>query len=192
MSAETSCAATPAAAPVAAATLPAAARRLTSRIVRQAAAAAVVAVLAGAAALVHPWRHTMPATDSAAPRTVIAAAVASYHADRLPGTAVPAGSPPQLTPLALRLTGAAAGQLNGVPVTMFAYTTPSGVRLTIFQSSQPFPEAADAHELRGPEGAWTLRSTGVTVICAQRTHAMLLLSSDAALARRAGAVLHAI
>jgi hypothetical protein len=85
-----------------------------------------------------------------------------------------------------------AGQLRGVAVTMFAYTTPSGARLIIVRSSQPFPEAAEARELGGTEGAWTARSSGVTILCAQRTHAMLLLGSDAALVRKASALLNAI
>jgi hypothetical protein len=33
---------------------------------------------------------------------------------------------PALAPLRLRLAGAAAAQLDGVPVTMFAYRAPSG------------------------------------------------------------------
>jgi anti-sigma factor RsiW len=177
---------------VAATTLPAAGRALMPRIVHATAAAAAVVALAGAAALMRLWLHSVPVTDSGTPRTVIAAAVASYRADRLPGTVTPAGTPPELTPLSLRLTGSAAGRLNGIPVTMFDYSTGSGARLTIVQSSQPFPEAAEAHELGGPEGAWTIRSTGVTVICAQHTHTMLLLSSDASLARQVSWFLHAI
>jgi hypothetical protein len=121
-----------------------------------------------------------------------AAAIASYTADRLPGTAVPAGPAPQLTPLALNLVGAARGELGGVAVAMFAYSTPSGERLTILVSSRPFPEASHARELGGAEGAWTMRASGVTIICAQHTHAMLLLGSDAALVRQAGALLNAI
>jgi hypothetical protein len=173
-----------------AATLPAADPRPLRRIV--AAAGIAAAVLAGTAALVRPWPHSPPAADSAAPPPMVAAAVASYHADRLPGTAVPAEPAPKLTLLRLRLVRAAAGQLNGVAVTMFAYKTPSGARLVIFHSSQPFPEASSARELGGTEGAWTMRSSGVTVICAQGTHALLLLGSDATLVRQAGAVLNAI
>jgi hypothetical protein len=37
-----------------------------------------------------------------------------------------------------------------------------------------------------------MRFDGVAVICAQGTHAMLLLGSDAALVRQAGALLNAI
>jgi hypothetical protein len=173
-----------------AATMPAAGPRPFQRIV--AAATVAAAVLAGAAALVRPWPHSPPVADSAAPPPVIAAAVASYRADRLPGTAVIGELAPKLTPLRLRLAGAVAGQLNGVAVTMFAYSTPSGARLVIVRSRQPFPEATSARELGGTEGAWTMRSSGVTVICAQGTHALLLLGSDATLVRQAGALLNAI
>jgi hypothetical protein len=126
-----------------------------------------------------------------APQAVITAAVESYLTDRLPGTAVPAQSAPTLTPLTLDLVGAAHGELRGVAVTMFAYRTPSGERLTILVSGRPFPEASHARELGGAEGAWTIRASGVTVICAQHTHAMLLISSDPVLVRQAGALLNA-
>jgi hypothetical protein len=123
---------------------------------------------------------------------VITAAVASYRAGRLPGTAVPPKPAPTLTPLNLDLVGAARGELGAVAVTMFAYRTPSGARLTIVRSSQPFPEASQAQELGGTEGAWTVQSSGVTILCAQGTHTTLLLGSDAALVRHAGALLNAI
>jgi hypothetical protein len=87
-----------------------------------AAVAIAVAVLAGTAVSVRPWPYSRPA--SAAPAAVIAAAVTSYRDGRLPGTAVPAEPAPNLTPLHLRLAGAAAGRLDGVAVTMFAYSTP--------------------------------------------------------------------
>jgi hypothetical protein len=110
----------------------------------------------------------------------------------LPGTAVPDEPAPTLTPLNLDLAGAARGQLGGVAGTTFAYRTPSGARLTIVRSSQPFPEASEARQLGRTEDAWTARSSGVTIICAQGTHTMLLLGSDATLVRQAGALLNVI
>jgi hypothetical protein len=173
---------------VTAAALPAASPRVPWRIMI--AAAVTVAVLAGAAVLVRPWPHGRPASGSAAP-AVIAAAVASYRASRLPGTVVPAESAPQLTVLNLNLVDAARGELDGMAVTMFAYRTGDGARLIIFRSSQPFPEAAEARELGSTEGAWTVLSGGVTVICAQGAHTMLLLGSDAALVHQASVLLNA-
>jgi len=175
---------------VTAAAPPSARARPRRRIV--AAAIMALAVAAGTAVVMRPWPHPRPAPDAGAPPAIIAAAVASYRANRLPGTAVPAAPAPQLTPLNLGLVGAAGGELNGMAVTMFAYRTPSGERLTILVSTRPFPEASHARELGGAEGAWTMRSRGVTIICAQHTHAMLLLGSDPALVRQAGALLNAI
>src|SRR5260370_6806580 len=77
------------------ATQPAASPRPLRRNV--AAAAIAVAVLAGTAVLARPWPHSPPA-DSAAPPTVIAAAVTSYRANRLPGTPCPPQPPPTLPP----------------------------------------------------------------------------------------------
>ena len=88
--------------------------------------------------------------------------------------------------------GAAHGELGGGAVTMPAYRAPSGERLTILASRRPFPEAGHAREPGGTEGAWTMRSSGVTIICAQHTHAMLLLGSDPVLVCQAGTLLQAI
>jgi anti-sigma factor RsiW len=154
-----------------------------------AAAFVAVALLAGAATVIRAWPDGQPGPE---PRAVIAAAVASYLGDRLPGTAVPPGPAPDLTSLNLHLVGARRGELGGVPVTMFAYRTAAGARLTILRSTGPFPEATAAREVGGTDDAWTARTSGVTIICAQGTHAMLLLGSDPALVRRAGALLHAI
>jgi hypothetical protein len=153
------------------------------------AAAVTAAVLAGTATVVGTWPHGQPGARQPA---VIGAAVASYLRGPPPGTAVPAGPAPNLTALNLHLAGAGSGELDGVTVAMFAYTTPSGARLTIFRGTRPFPEARAARELRGTDDAWTARSGGVTIICAQDTHAMLLLGSDPALVRQAGALLNAI
>jgi hypothetical protein len=61
---------------------------------------------------------------------------------------------------------------------MFAYR--AGGRLTIVLSRLPLPEGTRARELRGNENAWTVRSGGLTIICAQGSHAMLLLGTGAA------------
>jgi hypothetical protein len=152
------------------------------------AVAMTLAVVAGATMAARPWHHG--AQVPAAP-TVLAAAVASYRDNRLPGTAVPGELAPDLTGLRLHLVGAATGQLDGMPVTTFTYIDAAGARLAIYRSTRPFPEAAEAHALGGEDSAWTMRSSGITVICAQGTHTMLLLGSDAALVKQAGAALHA-
>jgi hypothetical protein len=89
---------------------------------RPAAVAAAAAVGPGkrrrAGATVAP-----PAGPAPAPPAALAAAVASYRADQLPGTSVPAGQVPDLARLNLRLVAGAAGRLDGIAVTMFVYRT---------------------------------------------------------------------
>ena len=156
------------------------------------AAAAVILALASAAVLARPW-HGSPAGRGPAPPAALAEAVAGYRTSQLPGTSVPAGQAPDLTRLSLHLVAGAAGRLDGVAVTMFAYRTPSGARLTLYRSDRPFAEAAGARELGDAEAAaWTVQSSGVTVLCARGSHALLLLGSDPALVRRAGILLNAI
>ena len=156
------------------------------------AAAAVIVALAGASVLARPW-HAPPAGRAPVPPAAVAAAIASYRSDQLPGTSVPAGQAPDLTRLGLHLAAAAAGQLNGVTVTMLVYRTSSGARLTLYRSDQPFAEAAEARELGDAEtAAWTMQSSGVTVLCARGSHSLLLLGSDPALVRRAAVLLNAI
>jgi hypothetical protein len=152
------------------------------------AVAMTLAIVAGATMAAQPW-HLGPQVPAAS--TVLAAAVASYRDNQLPGTAVPGELAPDLTMLRLHLVGAATGQLDGMPVTTFTYIDAAGARLAIYRSTRPFPEAAEAHVLGGEDGAWTMRSSGITVICARGTHTVLLLGSDAALVKQAGAVLHA-
>jgi hypothetical protein len=175
------------AAVTAAAAVPADRRHVRGRIAL--AVAMTLAMLAGAAMAARPWHHGPPVSAAALP--VLTAAVASYRDNRLPGTAVPGELAPDLTGLSLRLVGAAAGELDGMPVTAFTYRTAAGARLAIYRSTRPFPEAAEAHALGGEDSAWTMRSSGITVICAQGTHTMLLLGSDAALVKQAGAALDA-
>jgi hypothetical protein len=175
------------AAVTAAATAPADRPRARSPIAL--AVAITLAVVAGATMLTRPWHYGPPVSAAAPP--VVVAAVASYRDNRLPGTAVPGELAPDLTGLSLHLVGAATGQLDGMPVTTFTYLNASGARLAIYRSTRPFPEAAEAHALGGEDSAWTMRSSGITVICAQGTHTTLLLGSDAALVKQAGAALHA-
>ena len=155
-------------------------------------AAVVILALAGAAALGRPW-HDPPAGRGPAPPATLAAVVASYRTNRLPGTSVPAGQAPDLTRLSLHLVAGAAGRLDGVAVTMLVYRTPSGARLTLYRSDRPFTEAAEARELgRAETAAWTVQSGGVTVLCSRGNHAELLVGSDPALVRRAAVLLNAI
>jgi 4-amino-4-deoxy-L-arabinose transferase-like glycosyltransferase len=142
-----------------------------------------IATLGLAAALVaafwQPWQHSVqPPTARATSQPALDAALASFRTDQLPGTAVPPQPAPDLTPLGLRLVAAGAGHLGQADVAMYAYRAASGARLAVYRSSQPFPEADEAHEVPGAEPAWTLQSDGITILCGPDTHTMLLLSTD--------------
>lgn len=144
-------------------------------------AAATTALAATAIFLAHPWRPTASDAHDEPPSTVIAAAVAGYRDNQLPGSANPSAAAPDLSAAHLHLTGAADGELSGTPVTAYAYDDPAGRRVTLYLSRRPFPEAADAHELAGAEPAWTSRSGTITILCGRGTHTLLVLSEDPAL-----------
>ena len=166
-------------------------QRRRSRPIALAATAAAACVLAGTAVVLRPW-DAAPAGRPAAPTSAVAAVLASYRSDRLPGTTVPKEQAPDLTRVNLHLVAGAAGRLEGLAVTMFVYRTPSGARVTVYRSDLPFPEAPEAQELGGEAAAgWTLQSSGVTVLCSRTNPAVLLLGSDAALVQQANAVLNA-
>jgi hypothetical protein len=96
------------------------------------------------------WPNGQPGAHTPA---VIAAAVARGRGGQLPGTAVPPSPAPDVTAADQHLTGEARGEIGGVAVTMFAYATPAGARVTIIRASRPFPEAGSAREL-----AWGRRA----------------------------------
>jgi hypothetical protein len=147
---------------------------------------AVVLVLIGGVSVWRPWVHPEPAV--AAPTSAVAQAVRGFRQDRLPGTSVPAQRAPDLTGLGLRLVGAAAGTIEGTPVTAFAYGGATG-RLDVYRSARPIPEADEAHVLDGDEDAWRTNVEGITVICGPASHTMLLIGADPALVDRAGRLL---
>ena len=148
--------------------------------------AVVVAATAGLAAW-RPWQiDTARTADS---RSTVAVAVASFRADRLPGTAVPAQQPPDLASLGLRLVGASTGTLAGTPVTVFAYRNDDGTRLDLYHGTTPIPENGEAQEVDGTERAWSTEVSGITVICGPDDHTELLLSSDPQLVHAAGVLL---
>jgi anti-sigma factor RsiW len=155
-----------------------------------------IAAIAGAGALaacliaLRPWQAP-PASPRAAasPPSALATALASYRHNRLPGTTVPGQTAPDLSRLGLQLTGAAAGRVDGIAVTMFVYRDSAGGHLTLYRSARPFTEAAEADELHGPEGAWTAQSAGVSILCGRGTHSLLILGPGPTLVRRVGATL---
>ena len=156
---------------------------------------AVVAVvaLAGTVLVRTQVQRSLPSsTVVALPRTAVTAAVDGFRDNQLPGTTVPAQSAPDLSRIGLHLVGAGAGHLDGAAVSVFAYRDATGTRLSVYQSSRAFPEDAEAQHLGDGDDAWTMQAGGVSVLCAKGAHSTLLLSSDSALVRQAGAVLNVI
>jgi hypothetical protein len=150
----------------------------------------VLLALAGGLVTWRPWQNSTG--GATAPRSTLAVAVASFRADRLPGTVVPAEQPPDLSTLGLRLVGASTGQLDRIGVTVFAYRADTGTRLNLYRSTRPIPETDEAEHLRGPESAWQTELSGVTVICGPETHTELLIGSDAQLVQHVGALLNIV
>lgn len=108
----------------------------------------------------------------------IGAAVADFYALRLPGTEVPRGAAPDLSQVRLRPMGAAAGVVAGRAVTAYSYRDSAGRDLLVYLSQEPFPAAAGAERLGGPDGPWIAGIGGVTVLCARSPHALLVLGLD--------------
>jgi anti-sigma factor RsiW len=155
-----------------------------------AAAAVVVAVMIGGIAVWRPWLH--PGRFTTVPGLAVAQAVAGFRQGRLPGTTVPAEHAPDLSLLGLRLAGAAAGTIDGTPVTVFAYRSDTGRRLDVYRSARPIPETGEAHNLDSDERAWRSDIGGVTVICGPASHTVLLIGSDPSLVDQAGELLNVI
>ena len=153
-------------------------------------AAAAAACALAVTVVLRPWQQASP-EPTAAPPNAVAAVLASYRSDRLPGTTVPTEKAPDLARLNLHLVAGATGRLDGLPMTMFVYRTPAGARVTVYRSDRPFPEAPEAREGSGASAAgWTLQSREVTVLCTHNDPAVLLLGSDATLVQQVGAVLN--
>jgi len=132
----------------------------------------------------HPDRSGPPRQPAA-----IGAAVADFRALRLPGTEVPRGAAPDLSQVRLRPMGAAAGVAAGRAVTAYSYRDSAGRDLLVYLSREPFPTAAGAKRLAGPDGPWIAGIGGVTVLCARSPHALLVLGLDRRLVLDAARVL---
>ncbi len=108
----------------------------------------------------------------------VTAAVADYRALRLPGTSVPDAQAPDLASVRLRPMGAASGLVGGRQVTAYSYSDAAGRNVMVYLSRDPFPTAAGARHLAGPDGPWIATSNNVTVLCARSPHALLVLGLD--------------
>ncbi len=147
------------------------------------AAVATVVVVSGAAAGALVTRGPVEPP-------VIAAAVAAYTDDRLPGSDMPKSPPPDLSSLRMTEMGAGAGRIDDMPITAYAYRDHGGRRLVVYVSTTTFPMPGTADMLDGsPEGPWMAHSDGVTVLAARHPHQLLIVGEDEALVHDAAVVL---
>lgn len=140
--------------------------------VRLLATAAILIVGAGGSGAFLALRDT-----GSEPRA-IAAAISGYTESRLPGSATTASPAPNLSALDLTEVGAAAGRLDGVPVTAYMYHDESGRRLMVFVGTRSFPAPEDARPLHGEAGPWMYHRDGVAVLCARHPHELLIVGMD--------------
>jgi len=158
------------------------------------AGAAVVVVAGAGVAVTHqPWRHD-PATSVSVtpPDTPLTAAIIGFRDNQLPGTDVPTQAAPDLSRIGFRLVGAGTGSVAGASMSVFAYRDDAGTRLSVYRSSQAFPEGREAHHLGGDDDAWTMQAAGVSILCGRGSHATLLLSTDPAALHTAGILMEAL
>lgn len=145
------------------------------------AAAAVMLLLAGVAAV-------LPGRSEREPLPV-RMALEDFAARELPGRDLPRGNTPDLSQARLVPAGAGAGSYAGLAVTAFAYQGPGGRRMVVYASDRPFPEAVGAHPLTAGADVWVAERDGVSLLCARRPYALLLVGTDRQLVRAAAAAL---
>jgi hypothetical protein len=150
-------------------------------------AAAAVALIAAVTTLI-----AVRAANPAAQPAPIAAAVAGYRDDRLPGSGIPDRAGPDLSTLRLAEAGAGTGHLAGQPVTGYAYRDNTGRRVLIYQSNQPFPMPERADHPTGPSGAAITTHRGVAVLCSRHPYETLILGDDQHLVWRVATALDLI
>lgn len=119
------------------------------------------------------------AGGDAGPPAQIAAAVADYRSETLPGELMPHDAAPDLSAVGMSVAGAGGGVLGAQEVTGYGYRDSAGRRVALYFSDDPFPmparPGADA------SAAALEVHDGVTVLCSRAPHTVLVLSDDAAL-----------
>ena len=129
------------------------------------------------------WTGTAVLDEPPVDPPAVQAAVADFLARELPGRELPANGAPDLSALQLRAVGAGGGQYDGLEVDGYAYRDDAGRRVALYLSAKPFPTAAGAQALAGPDGPWTVRRGDVVVLCARAPHALLIVGEDDELVR---------
>jgi len=142
-----------------------------------------VGLVGGAAALFFAILSARPTDLSPQDPPPLAAAVADFRAQELPGRQLPAAGTPDLSRLRLTPVGAGGGRYGGLAVDGYAYRDSAGRRLVLYLSQQPFPTAPGASRLEGPDGPWTAQRGDVVILCARAPHALLVVGQDARLVR---------
>lgn len=144
----------------------------------------VAALLAGGL-----WTAESATDRGSADPPAVQAAVADFQTQTLPGRQVPAAAAPDLSALRLRPIGAGGGDYDGLDVDGYAYRDDAGRRVVLYLSQDPFPTAAGAQPVGGPDGAWIVRRGDVVVLCARAPHALLVVGEDNLLVRSTAAAL---
>jgi hypothetical protein len=121
----------------------------------------------------------------------VAAAVAGYLDERLPGAEIPDAPAPDLSAMGFTSTAAGRGELGGVPATAYAYRDQVGRRLLLYVGQRPFPPPEDEkEEYEGVTGSWvTHHHDGVAVLCGREPHSTLVVGQDERLVREAAVIL---
>jgi hypothetical protein len=120
----------------------------------------------------------------------VAAAVAGFLGERLPGAEIPDAPAPDLSRLGFTSTAAGSGSLAGVPVTAYAYRDQVGRRLLVYVGERTFPPPEDEkEEYENFDGSWVTHEDGVAVLCGRVPHSTLVVGQDEQLVREAAAIL---
>jgi Putative zinc-finger len=159
-------------------------RRGTARRLLVAAAVAVVALVAVSVGL----RTFTGEHDHDEQPPVVAAALAGYRDQQLPGTAVPANPAPDLSALRLVGVAAAAGRLDRLPVEGYVYRDDAGRRLLVYVAAEQFPVPYDGEQIGGGD-LWMGRDGAETLLCARRPRNIMIIGTDERLVRAAAGAL---
>jgi anti-sigma factor RsiW len=109
----------------------------------------------------------------------VASAVADYRNNTLPGSAPALALAPDLSAVGLTAIASAAGDLDGQPVTGYAYRDRVGRRVSVYVSDHAFPMPSDAEHTAGPGGPWTVSRRDVRVVCVSAQYEVLVVGGDA-------------
>lgn len=123
------------------------------------------------------------------PEEPVAAAVAGYRTEQLPGSGMPENPAPDLSRLGFTATAAGTGRLAGTPVTAYAYRDQLGRRLLLYIGTRPFFAPEEVAEYAEPDASWLTHEQGIAVLCGRHPHVTLVVGQDDQLVREAAALL---